>query len=359
VLEQRDAWTKRLARQAPLAAPPGRVREMADLLRRAFGGAPRGLRAIAAVMLFLVITSVAVFHFAAKLSVLDAVYFVITTVTTTGYGDISPRGNGIAVQLYACLLMLLGSASTAVLYSFVTDFVVAERVEGLLGRRRRPTRDHVIVAGVGDVGHHVCGELARSRVPFVVVDRLGDAEHADAAGASGAFLTGDARTAAVLEEAGVREARAIVAASGDDAVNLGIVLEARTLNGGIRTVARMFDPELARKMERGMGIDAVMSASAIAAPMFVASALYPDAFAATALAEELVVLRDVRVTEAFDGKTAAELASAMRGTATLYARPTGAFAAVASEDRVAKGGRLVVTVRERLGAVVPATGAAA
>jgi voltage-gated potassium channel Kch len=348
VLETREAWARRLGhepRRPP--KPPGRLAAIADLLHHAGSSAPRGLRYVALVLLGLILISVAVFHYGLRLTVADAIYFVVTTVTTTGYGDISVRGAGTAIQIYACVLMLLGSASTAVLYSFVTDFVVAQRVEGLLGRRVRPKRDHVIVAGMGDVGHRVCAELAQSGVPFLVVDRSLDAEHADAARAGGTFLAGDARSPAVLEEAGIRKARAVVAVSGDDAVNVGIALEARTLNPEVRTVVRMFDPELAQKVERGMAMDAAMSASAIAAPSFVASALYRDAFAATALDDELVVLREIPVTAALAKKTAGKAAAAEGGTATLYAPPGGGFAEVASGDRLAAGGRLVITVRRR------------
>ncbi|MFT3773117.1 MAG: NAD-binding protein [Minicystis sp.] len=349
ILESRDAWAKRLAvKIPPRERPPGRLVEAARFLRRFFGNAPRGLRAIGLVLLFLVITSVAVFHYALGISVVDAIYFVITTVTTTGYGDITARGGGIAIELYACLLMLLGSASTAVIYSFVTDFVVAERVEGLAGKRPLPDRDHVIVAGMGEIGNHVCSELARTGVPFLVVDRSAEAEHAEAARAGGAFLVGDARVGLLLDEARVRTARAVVAVTGDDAVNLGIALEAKTLSPGLRAVVRLFDPELARKVEHGMGIDAVMSASSIAAPAFVAAALYPDAFAATALPDGLLVLREIRVTAAGPEETAGDRAAAEGGTLMLYAPPGKSFAPVDPGERLTKGGRLVITVRESL-----------
>jgi Trk K+ transport system NAD-binding subunit len=347
VLEQRDVWARRLARAAPRLRPPGRLREAAGFVRRAFANAPRGLRAVGTALLVLIVTSVAVFHLAFGLSVVDAVYFVITTVTTTGYGDISAKGN-VALEIYACALMLLGSATTAVLYSFVTDLVVSERVEGLAGRGRVPVGGHVIVAGMGDVGHRVCAELGRSGVPFLVVDRSADAEHAEAARAGGAFLPGDARVGSLLAEANAGTARAVVAVTGDDAVNLGIALEAKLLNPDVRAVVRLFDPELARKVEHGMGIDAVMSASAIAAPTFVAAALYADAFAATATADALVVLREIRIRKSMVGKTAAAVAARVGGTAMLLAGATGGFAPVREGEQVAKGGRLVVVVREPL-----------
>lgn len=346
VLAPREAFVKRLADRS--AAPVrGRVAEALDLIRRAARNAPRGLKAIGLVLLVLVAGSVAVFRVGLGLSLIDAVYFVITTVTTTGYGDISAKDAGVAIKIYACLLMLLGSASTAVLYSFVTDFLVTERVESLIGRRRGAARDHVIVAGMGDVGRRATDDLARSGVPFVVVDPRADTDRLEAVRAGGSFLVGDARTAAVLEEAGAREARAVLAVTGDEAVNLGIALEAKAINPNLRAVVRIFDPELAAKVERGMSVDAVVSASAVVAPVFVGAALYPDAFAATALDDALLVLRDVLVPASGEGRLVTDLALEAGGTAILHAPPGGAFTEVTPDLCARAGGRVVVSVRVR------------
>lgn len=347
LLSARDVFEQRLVGGPGLDRGPTRIADALELLRRAARNAPRGLKAIALVLLVLVVGSVAVFRYGLGLSLVDAIYFVVTTVTTTGYGDISAKDASVAIKIYACLLMLLGSASTAVLYSFVTDFLVTERVESLIGRRRGPMRDHVIVAGMGDVGRRACADLARSRVPFVVIDPRAEVDHQDAVREGGSFLAGDARAASVLREAGAREARAVMAVTGDEAVNLGIALEAKAVNPALRTVVRIFDPELAGKVERGMSIDAVVSASAVVAPVFVGAALHPDAFAATALDDELLVLREVALPAEAAGRLIVDLASEAGGKAILYASPGGSFAPLAGDERAAAGGRMVVSVRIR------------
>ncbi|MCX5724630.1 MAG: potassium channel family protein, partial [Nitrospirae bacterium] len=74
------------------------------------------LRTVFLVLLVLIAISVLVFHLGMDLSPVDSLYFVMTTVTTVGYGDITPRATHTWLKLYACLLMLLGSAFVATLY---------------------------------------------------------------------------------------------------------------------------------------------------------------------------------------------------------------------------------------------------
>src|SRR5512140_1788064 len=58
-------------------------------LRGAWADMPRGLRFVVFAMLVLVVTSIGIFRLVLRLPLVDAHYFVITTLTTTGYGDIS------------------------------------------------------------------------------------------------------------------------------------------------------------------------------------------------------------------------------------------------------------------------------
>ncbi len=64
------------------------------------------------------------------------------------------------------------------------------------------------------------------------------------------------------------------------APNLGVALAARRLRPDVRTVVRLFDPDFARKVQEAFSVDAALSASLLAAPAFVAAALFPGVLAA-------------------------------------------------------------------------------
>ncbi len=104
------------------------------------------------------------------------------------------------------------------------------------------------------------------------------------------LLVGDARLISVLEQAHIHGARSVLAVTGDDAVNLSICLTAKELSPSTRTVVRLFDAEFARKVEESPLIDAALGASRIAAPKFVASALFPGVLKAFLDGDTLCVL---------------------------------------------------------------------
>ena len=84
-------------------------------------------------------------------------------------------------------------------------------------------------------------------------------------------LIADATRASVLEEANIKQAKALMALTDKDLNNLETALTARELNPEIRIVMRMFDQSLADKVKNSLGIECVYSASALAAPVFAQS----------------------------------------------------------------------------------------
>src|SRR5262249_8202934 len=146
------------------------------------------------------------------------------------------------------------------------DFVVRARFRQLLGRERIPRADHVVVAGLGNVGYRTVEELLRAGAEVVVVDAAPAAELVEAVRGRAPVVAGDARLRDTLERAGVDRAAAIVATTGDDVVNLGIALAARELRPGIRTDVRLFDADFARKARGAFQLDAALSASLLSAP---------------------------------------------------------------------------------------------
>lgn len=125
--------------------------------------------------------------------------------------------------------------------------------------------DHIVLCGLGHIGFRVAEQLHDLGQEIVVISRESPfVERVKRAGVP--VVTGDARDVTLLEAAGLRQARSIIVATDDDLANLDIVLSAREMCPSIRTVVRLFDAELGKKMQRALGIDMVFSTSSLTAP---------------------------------------------------------------------------------------------
>ncbi len=143
---------------------------------------------------------------------------------------------------------------------------------------------NVVVAGNDRLLLQLVTELRALQEPTVFVvspDEPGIARDATALGAQ--VIIGSANDPDVLRSAGIENARAFaITGTGDDA-NLHIAFTAAGLNPGIRLVVRMYNLRLGRRIEKLFDDCLVLSASAIAAPLFV------DAAAGTRTAQTTMV----------------------------------------------------------------------
>ncbi len=157
-----------------------------------------------------------------------------------------------------------------------TLFVFAEMERaGELARKRRDdaATKPILVCGIQHTGYRVVNALLALRQPVVALNFAPEALVEQLHGRGVPVIYGDFRQHAVLEQAGLRAAGALVACSEDDMVNFETLLRARELVPGLRVVMRIFEESLGEQLRRAFAIDAVYSTSAIAAPLFVAEAL--------------------------------------------------------------------------------------
>lgn len=241
-------------------------------------------------IIVLSVFSILVFCSAMNLSIVDSMYFVITTLTTTGYGDITVKDASYAVKLYTCLLMILGSAAVAILYSIITDFYVSARFAEILGRQQVADKGHIIVVGLGNVGFRVSEALVKLGHSVVVIDSNPSADNRGLLGDSVTFISGDGRDDETLRLAGVETAASIIAATHDDTINLSTCLVAKGLNSNIKSVVQLFDGNFARKVESALDIDTALSASRISAPGFVGAAIYENSVFSFVINEEFMTV---------------------------------------------------------------------
>jgi voltage-gated potassium channel len=195
---------------------------------------------------------------------LDALFMTVTTITTIGYGEVRPLDG--PARVFTMVVAVAGIGAFFYTFTVVMEHLVAVRLADPRGRRRMERRiaeleGHVIVAGLGRVGRQAAAELAEAGTPFVALDP-GPAAARLAEERGYLLLAGDATEDAVLERAGVRRARGLIATTASDATNMYIVLSARVLKPGLRIVSRAADDASVAKLLRA-GADRVISPYAI------------------------------------------------------------------------------------------------
>jgi len=134
--------------------------------------------------------------------------------------------------------------------------------------------NHIIVVGLGKLGFRVVQQLLEFGQDVVAVELDVSKPFIPLARELGVpVIIADARRANSLVEAGIDRASSIVCCTQDDLANLDIALDARERRPEVKIVLRMFDAELARKVERGFGIHTAFSTATLAAPAFAAAAM--------------------------------------------------------------------------------------
>lgn len=186
-----------------------------------------------------------------------------------------PRALGLQILFFIVPFIGLAIVADGLLRFGVALFNRRERREAWQMAIASTYRDHIIVCGLGRIGYRVVKELTRLGEDVIGVENNADDPFLEEiAQMRVPVLMGDARQEELLEKAGVREASAIVACTEDDLTNMAIALDARELNPGIKVVMRMFDAQLAERVERGFEIHTAFSTTALAAPSFAAAATH-------------------------------------------------------------------------------------
>ncbi|HEY1798117.1 MAG TPA: NAD-binding protein [Stellaceae bacterium] len=232
--------------------------------------------ALAALMLF----AVGTWHFRYAFSThwLTAAYFVLATMTTTGYGDLTPDRNSDLDILIAMMLMLAGVVLTGIFIGFAASMLTQARYVRMQGLRRIRRRGHIVVCGAGSIGSGVIDLLLGSGRSLVVVERSPDPALIERARDQGFdLLTGDASRDDTLDLCNLGAAHSLVALTNVDTLNLEIALGGRVRNPDMPIVLRIADASFAASIARHFQFETTFSAEALAAPAFAGLSRLPGA----------------------------------------------------------------------------------
>ncbi len=230
----------------------------------------------AALVLFMLGT----WHFRVAFNVdwLTAAYFVLATMTTTGYGDMTPDRSNVIDVIMAMILMLSGIVFTGVFIAFAASMLTRAQWVRAQGLRRVRRRGHIVVCGAGSIGAGVIELLLGFDKPLVVVEATPDPAMVERARDRGFdLLTGDASRDDTLDLCNLDAAHSLIALTNFDTLNLEIALGARARNPNMPIVLRIAEASFAASIARHFDFRTTYSAAALAAPAFAGLARMPGA----------------------------------------------------------------------------------
>jgi voltage-gated potassium channel len=206
----------------------------------------------------------------------DALYMTFITITTIGYGEVYSLNT--QERFFTMAVSLLGIGSLSYVIGTTMEHLVASQVADARGRRKMrdaidKLSNHIILAGLGQMGRQVARELQEQGRAFVIVD-LDESNEDYASDRNYFYVLGDASDEDTLIAAGVKRARGLIATADNDASNAFIIMTARNLNTELSIVVRA-ESDTAHKKLILAGADQVVNPYIIGSRRIVNQVLRP------------------------------------------------------------------------------------
>jgi len=262
-----------------------------------------------------------------RMSWIDALYFTIETITTTGYGDFSFAHQETWLRLFAAGLMFGGATTIALLVAFIADVLLSRRFVFAASRpRMRHLRNHVIVVGLSALGMRVVTELVRAGYDVAVIEINEDNRFLSALRELDVpVIFGDATLLQTLEAARADRARAVAVLTRNDMINIetGIVLAEMlgprvmpkvNRRADVSMVLRVYDRALGLAVAQRFAFENVRSTVALAAPWFIGAAMGLDVLGTFSIAQSSFMVGAMHVGEGseLDGLPMQEMSTTTR-----------------------------------------------
>jgi voltage-gated potassium channel len=163
-----------------------------------------------------------------------ALYFSVETMSTVGYGDITPYT--LEARLFVISIIILGVSIFAASLSAILVPVINKRITNLLkpGEKKMDRTDHYVIVGDTPLSHNTYKALSARHQNVTMVFPRG---YGDDREPGMDIVVGDPSNLEILREAGADHARAVLALRDDDSENAFVVLAMRELNEKVKTVA--------------------------------------------------------------------------------------------------------------------------
>ena len=308
-------------------------------------------RALVALVLVTVVGTVG--YLLLGFTVIEALYQTVTTVGTVGFREVRPLSP--AGQVFTMALIVLGVGTVLYNLGVILEAVTEGHLRDYLERRHMDKviaglGGHIIVCGYGRVGAAAADFLSIGSQRVVVVDK--DPSRLERIDPGTLHLCGDVTEDAVLHEAGIDRARALVIALNDDAETVYVTLSARAIRPDVVIIARARTTSSKSKLLLA-GADRAINPQRIGGRRMAVFALQPEVaeFLDVVMHDEDLDFRleEIHVGEdgAFVGHAVGDLAIRERTGALLLAirrEPGGGFQPHPPDEVVVPAGSVLIAL---------------
>jgi len=205
-------------------------------------------------LLFVILFGSIAFSYFEKKGIWDAVYWVIVTVTTVGYGDFYPETTGGRITFV--LVALGGIGTIAYVIEQLVSFSTKSALKKLFGTGAVKMKQHTIIVGWNTKAEEAVKELKSANEAFLVVGS--ELNHTELDAQEIQHISGDPTKSETLNRCGIEDAKTLMIPLENDSETIMIALATRKLNPGIKIVATCEAREHVEMM-RGAGINHIIS----------------------------------------------------------------------------------------------------
>ncbi|WP_420582169.1 potassium channel family protein [Reichenbachiella sp.] len=184
---------------------------------------------------------------------IESFYMAVITFSTVGFNEVYPLSeNG---RLFTSIYIIFNLMIFAYVVSVFSTYLFEGELNRLyrkyvFGKEVKKMKDHIIVCGFGRNGNRACEELRSQKVDFVVVDRDEQLIDLIQNHKKYKFILGDPTQEEVLEEAGIKKAKALITTLPSDAENVFLTLTVKDLNPDVKIISRASEENSIKKLKQ-------------------------------------------------------------------------------------------------------------
>lgn len=213
------------------------------------------------VIVLIVIIGVEGFSIIEGYSFVDSLYMTIITISTVGFEEVRPL---TTEGRYFTMFLIVFSFGT---FAYAISTIIIYLADGefrshLLELRKvkkiQKLENHVVICGYGRNGKQIVQELNESGQEYVLIEKDTEVINEAIADNCTNYLEGEATEDAILIEAGIKKAKALITTLPEDADNVFVVLTAREMNRNLLIISRASKDSSDKKLKMAGANNVVM-----------------------------------------------------------------------------------------------------